>query len=73
MKKKIKDLTKEDVEKICNHQIKQHDSCRYCPLRVSHKLHCLQHFFMVTKYKTIGEFVERKVELNEQKEIQDHA
>lgn len=34
MKKKIKDLTDEEIEKICNENHKKYKTCYNCPLKI---------------------------------------
>jgi len=32
MKKKIRDLTKEEIEKLCDNYFEKHKNCQSCPL-----------------------------------------
>lgn len=58
MKKKIKDLTLEEIKKICNKY-----SCNECPLNIPHSCHCYGLALVQGFRWTIKE--EREVEVDE--------
>lgn len=61
MKKKIKDLTKEDVNKICN---KRHDSCKHCPLYKLPLLECdLECYETIKELKKYVKMLDKKVKV----------
>ena len=66
MTKKIKDLTWEDKEKICNKHQKSHLSCLCCPLVIldeRHKYICIMAY---VELKKVGaeKLIEREVEVD---------
>ena len=43
MKKKIKDLTEEEFEKVCNNNYKKYKTCYNCPLQLEEGSCCFKY------------------------------
>lgn len=64
MKKKIKDLTKKDVNKICNKRHEKDDSCKDCPLFKLPLLECdLECYETIKELKKYVKILDKKVKV----------